>query len=109
MKLSTLLAALLVLATPVLSCAHYKQCWCQKNNQTYNGKQNQNIPWDESTAKACREPGKVIYNGVDNFKMCYRYKNRFPAFIPSYSINNCDWNDQCKKEGADAGYCKDKL
>lgn len=109
MKISTFLPAILALATPILGCAHYKTCWCQKNDQIYNGLAHQNIAWDESTVKACREPGQVIYNGKQNWKVCYRYKKRFPSFVPSYSINNCDWNDQCRKNDADAGYCTDKL
>lgn len=58
----------------------------------YQGKIQDNVPWDEDTVKACVDPGTVGYYG-QNFKECYRYKQMFPAFIPSKAIDNCDWRN----------------
>ncbi|RDI88445.1 hypothetical protein Vi05172_g1105 [Venturia inaequalis] len=109
MKLSTFLPVILALATPILSCHHFKRCWCQLDDQTYQGKEHQNIASDEHTVKACREPGTIGYDGVNNFKTCFRFKKRWPPFLGSYSIKNCNWNNQCRDAGASAGLCTQRL
>jgi hypothetical protein len=77
------------LASPALAYTYYKNCRCQPNDQTYLGKEYQNIASDINAVKACREPGKVADNGVDNLKLCFRYDS--PPFIGlSRAINNCN-------------------
>ncbi|RDI85288.1 hypothetical protein Vi05172_g4598 [Venturia inaequalis] len=109
MKLSTFLPIILALATPTFSCSYYKRCWCEMTNITYEKKEHQNVPWDEHTVTACREPGEIGYDGIHNFKTCFRYKQRFPPFLRSYSIKNCDWRNQCQDAGASTGYCVEKI
>ncbi|TQN70159.1 hypothetical protein CSHISOI_05305 [Colletotrichum shisoi] len=65
---------------------------CERDNFEYQGKIQDNIPWDEDTVKACVPPGTVDYYG-QTFKECYRYQKSFPAFLPSKAIDNCDWRN----------------
>ncbi|KAE9983081.1 hypothetical protein EG328_010318 [Venturia inaequalis] len=109
MKLSTFVPIVLVLASPTFSCSWYKRCWCQLNDQTYQGKEHQNIPWDNSTVTACTDPGEVGYDGVNNFKTCYRFKWKKPKLAGWFAIDNCKWRKECEEAGASTGYCTEKV
>ncbi|KAK1713721.1 hypothetical protein BDP67DRAFT_544242 [Colletotrichum lupini] len=93
MKLSLLATIAAVAITSTEACAKYKTCWCERSNFMYEGRLQDNIPWDEDT----------------NFKECHRYKKSFFAFIPSKAINNCDWTKKCQSVGATTGYCREKI
>ncbi|KAK6210958.1 hypothetical protein QIS74_10222 [Colletotrichum tabaci] len=108
MKLSVICTIVALAVTSTEACAKYKHCWCERDNFMYQGKIQDNVPWDEDTVKACVDPGTVGYYG-QNFKECYRYKQMFPAFIPSKAIDNCDWRNKCISVGASTGYCRDKI
>ncbi|KAK1725316.1 hypothetical protein CaCOL14_010746 [Colletotrichum acutatum] len=108
MKLSLLATITAVAITSTEACAKYKTCWCERSNFMYEGRLQDNIPWDEDTVKACVDPGTVGYYG-QNFKECHRYKKSFFAFIPSKAINNCDWTKKCQSVGATTGYCREKI
>ncbi|UQC91085.1 uncharacterized protein CLUP02_16619 [Colletotrichum lupini] len=84
MKLSLLATIAAVAITSTEACAKYKTCWCERSNFMYEGRLQDNIPWDEDTKS-------------------------FFAFIPSKAINNCDWTKKCQSVGATTGYCREKI
>ncbi|CAI0647430.1 hypothetical protein CGCSCA5_v007215 [Colletotrichum siamense] len=109
MKLSALFAVAALAVASTEACAKYKHCWCERDNFEFQGKVQDNVPWDDDTVKACADnSGEVGYYG-QNFKECYRYKKNFIALIPSKAINNCDWTKSCVAAGASTGYCRDKI
>lgn len=62
----------------------------------FQGRIQDNVPWDEDTANACATKGQpkftVGYYGK-NFKECHRYKHRAVYELQgSGGINNCGWD-----------------
>ncbi|KAK1977285.1 hypothetical protein LZ30DRAFT_601586 [Colletotrichum cereale] len=108
MKLSVIISALALAIASAEACANYKTCWCERSNFEYEGRIQDNIAWDESTAKACDGTGAVGYYGK-NYQECYKYKTHWPTFISSDAIDNCRWTAKCIAAGATIGYCRDKI
>ncbi|KAK2023270.1 hypothetical protein LX32DRAFT_571998, partial [Colletotrichum zoysiae] len=109
MKLSVIFATLAVAISSAQACAKYKTCWCERSGVEYQGKIQDNIAWDEDTAKACEGTGEAGYYG-QNFQECYRYKKGgFLFFQHAKGIENCEWTEKCIAAGATIGYCRDKI
>ncbi|RDI86109.1 hypothetical protein Vi05172_g3679 [Venturia inaequalis] len=120
MKIATLIPTVILalFTTTTIGCATYKVCWCELLNTTYKGKPNQNVPWDDMTQAACREPGKIQYRNMYNHKVCWRFNER--TFITAQGIDNCSWKNQCEdeyekklgkekyKKGMITGYCAER-
>ncbi|TDZ36715.1 hypothetical protein C8035_v005046 [Colletotrichum spinosum] len=114
MKFSSMIVAAALAVTSVQACASYKECWCVRDNFKYQGKVQNDVPWDEDTVKACEANGGGGVSGYygQNFKECYRYVKR--TWRLDGAINNCDFSNDCAAAGKAAGVtsrglCRDKI